>query len=113
MCKLLGFLGFRGVRATLSVYPGSRWAKQDSRDARGRECRRAGSRRVRQHHHALADLRRQGDAGNRQKGEMAQRYYAKGLEVEKGWRKRGRVSVYWPGKKGRGVVLWWVMEELV
>lgn len=23
---------------------------------------------------------------------------------------RGRVPVYWPGKQGRGMVLWWVME---
>jgi hypothetical protein len=69
--------------------------------------------RVRHHNRQLADLRRQGDAGNGQKREMARRYYANGSEAEKGWRKRGRVPVYWPGKKGQGVVLWWVMEEPV
>ena len=52
-------------------------------------------------------------AGNGQRVEMARRYFGNGSEAEKGWRKRGRVLVYWPGKKGRGVVLWWVMEEPV
>ncbi|MBK9053479.1 MAG: hypothetical protein IPL78_22030 [Chloroflexi bacterium] len=53
-----------------------------------------------------------GDTGNRQKREMVRRYYGDGAEAEKGWRKRGRMPVYWSGKKGRmGVVLWWVMEE--
>lgn len=54
----------------------------------------------------LVDLRHKGDAGNGQKREMARRYYANGSEAEKGWRRCGRVPVYWPGKKGRGVVLW-------
>ena len=69
--------------------------------------------RVRHHNRQLADLRRQGDAGNGQKVEMERRYFENGSEAEKGWRKRGRVPVYWPGKKGQGVVLWWVMEEPV
>ncbi|MEI2609591.1 MAG: hypothetical protein V9G20_13260 [Candidatus Promineifilaceae bacterium] len=72
--------------------------------SRGRVC----------HHLQLAHLRRQGDAGNGQKGEMGRRYFANESEAEKGWRQCGRVSVYWPGKKARmGVVLWWVMEEPV
>ncbi len=69
--------------------------------------------RVRHHNRQLADLRHKGDAGNGQRVEMERRYYANGCDAEKGWRKRGRVPVYWPGKKGRGVVLWWVMEEPV
>jgi len=69
--------------------------------------------RVRHHNRHLADLRQQGDAGNGQRVEMARRYYTNGCEAEKGWRKCGYVPVYWPGKKGRGVVLWWVMEEPV
>ncbi|MEI2609602.1 MAG: hypothetical protein V9G20_13315 [Candidatus Promineifilaceae bacterium] len=69
--------------------------------------------RVRHHNRQLADLRHKGDAGNGQKVEMAQRYYANGSEAEKGWRRCGRVPVYWPGKEGRDVLLWWVMEELV
>ena len=52
-------------------------------------------------------------AGNGQRAERERRYFANGSEAEKGWRKRGRGPVYWPGKKGRGVVLWWVMEEPV
>ncbi len=69
--------------------------------------------RVRHHNRQLADLRHKGDAGNGQKVEMARRYYENGAEAGKGWGRRGRVPVYWPGKKGRGVVVWWVMEEPV
>lgn len=70
--------------------------------------------RVRHHNRQLADLRHKGDAGNGQRSEMVRRYFGNGCEAEKGWRKRGRVPVYWPGKKERqGVVLWWVMEEPV
>ncbi len=36
------------------------------------------------------------------------------IEAEKGWRKRGRVLVYWPRKKARLiVVIWWVVDEAV
>ncbi len=42
--------------------------------------------RVHYHNRQLAGLRHKGDAGD-------------GL-------------VYWSGKKGRGVVLWWVMEDV-
>ena len=52
-------------------------------------------------------------AGNGQRVEMERRYFGNGSEAEKGWRKRGRVPVYWPEKKERGVVLCWVMEEPV
>lgn len=70
--------------------------------------------RVRHHNRQRADLRHKGDAGNGQKVEMGRRCFANGSEAEKGWRKRGRVPVYWPGKKTRmGLVLWWVMEEPV
>ncbi len=70
--------------------------------------------RVRHHNRQLADLRHKGDVGNGQKGEMVRLYYANGSEAEKGWRKRGRGAVYWPGKKGRqSALLWWVMEEPV
>jgi len=50
--------------------------------------------RVRHHNRQLADLQRQGDAGNGQRVEMARRYFGNGSEAEKGWRKRGRVPVY-------------------
>ncbi len=69
--------------------------------------------RVRHHNRQLADLRHKGDAGNGQKVEMVRRFFGNGSEAEKGWRRCGRVPVYWPGKKGRGVGLWWVMEEPV
>lgn len=69
--------------------------------------------RVRHHNRQLADLRQNGDAGNGQRSDMMRRYYANASDAEKGWRRCGRVPVYWPGKKGRGVVLWWVMEEPV
>ncbi|MBK9051463.1 MAG: hypothetical protein IPL78_11265 [Chloroflexi bacterium] len=69
---------------------------------------------MRHHHRQLADLRHKGDAGNGQRVERVRRYYGNGAEAGKGWGKRGRGVVYWPGKKARmGVVVWWVMEEPV
>lgn len=67
--------------------------------------------RGRHHHRQLADWRHKGDAGNGQKGGVVRRYFENGAEAEKGWRKRCRGVRYWPGKKGRGVVVWWVMED--
>lgn len=36
---------------------------------------------------------------------MVRRYFGNGAEAGKGWGKRGRGVVYWPGKKGQGVSL--------
>ncbi|MBK9054857.1 MAG: hypothetical protein IPL78_29315 [Chloroflexi bacterium] len=82
----------------------------------GPGCRCDGRARVsrgRHHNRQLADLRHKGDAGNGQKGGVVRRYFENGAEAGKGWGKRGRGPVYWPGKKGQEVVLWWVMEEVV
>ena len=45
------------------------------------------------HHRQLADLRRQGDAGNGQKGGVVQWYYGNGAEAGKGW--WGRFATLW------------------
>ncbi|MBP8000672.1 MAG: hypothetical protein KA314_14170 [Chloroflexi bacterium] len=45
-------------------------------------------------------------------GDLVQRYFGNGASAGKGWMKCGRGVAYWPGKKGRRVVVWWVMEEV-
>ena len=63
---------------------------------------------MRHHNRQLADLRHKGDAGNGQRVEMVRRYLGNGVEAGKGWGKRGRRPVYWPGEErvvGRGVVV--------
>ncbi len=69
--------------------------------------------RGRHHNRQPADPRHKGDAGNGQRVERVWRYFGNGAEAGKEWGRCGRGQVYWPGKKGRGVVLWWVMEEPV
>jgi len=69
--------------------------------------------RGRHHNRQLAGLRRQGDAGNGQRGSMVQRYFENGACAGKGWGRCGRGVAYWPGKKARmGLVVWWVMEDV-
>ncbi len=57
---------------------------------RGRHC-----------NHQLAGLRRNGDAGNGQRGGVVRRYFENGVSAGKGWGKCGRGVAYWPGKKAR------------
>ena len=51
-------------------------------------------------------------AGNGQRSGVVRRYFENGASAGKGWGKCGRGVAYWPGKKGRRVVVWWVMEEV-